>query len=430
MSKSWKTRFVSGMLVISISSTAFAQNPSCEKVYQTPLQASRTEVFINKSKAVAKGFLRGSVQVLSPVPLSLPFRENASALNEQFIAKLSRYGRNYMNLVVGLNFLVMGSLTAYTNSRVQTADEYFRAPISTAATKSGSEKRVDVLLEVTQIAGPVAFPHIAIKIDQRIYSYGVSHLTGELAAQHKWNLENSNVNSLQYVSLKIPADQVLEMKRELESNIGKRYANVTYINDCSTMVSRTLNKYGGFQIPKVVDASPSALMSYMMGLKISGSQKVLGFGSVMVNKNQSPLQASAQNAYVNIMDGKFWYLGLPTNYILRGYFDLKITDSKRQYFETDTIKAIDEFKVEILKDVETSIEMAYLKQQLEAVTSPQEKKKQIQESISELEQPSLEIIQNKEASGQDLLRAKLTIEVLETLKTDLISNSLRIINEE
>ncbi len=198
--------------------------------------------------------------------------------------------------------------------------------------------------QIQLINESVPFPHLAIRIGDMVYSYGFTHMTAQsletYLRSHQPNGDGSGTfferqRSMQIVTLNLAPDEIAKMRAHFEGQDGKaydlaaiekdmdpeyvklrrylllqsnkEYKNVTFVNDCASMVARALRKETGIAIPKMIDASPSSIMMYFGMEKQAGNPKVESIRLVKGSKDQNATLQLIRNAYINAREARFFF---------------------------------------------------------------------------------------------------------------------------
>lgn len=219
-------------------------------------------------------------------------------------------------------------------------------------------------------------PHMAIRIDDRVYSYGQTHLQvtslaeylladslpaaldlqkgewAELAEEKNEESSSSRLSetiqdavkgvsrNIQVVTLKVGKQKKDEVRRYLELNAWKQYHNETFVNDCSTMSLRAIG-----QESKWIDPSPSSVMMCFSILKTFGDSQVsdvfLIKDSKAPSRNPSDLKyysdnmetvgMLARNTIVNFWDAAIHVSSLPVSIPMRVSIDQNFTSDDFQH---------------------------------------------------------------------------------------------------
>jgi hypothetical protein len=129
--------------------------------------------------------------------------------------------------------------------------------------------------------------------------------------------------------------EYLRLRRQLSLQENKEYKNITFVNDCATMVVRALKAETSIQIPKFIDASPSSIVMYFGTEKMAGSKRVESVRLVLGEKSQNPTLQLLRNAYINAREARLFYapLNVALNQGRRAYFGATTTPKELQHFD-------------------------------------------------------------------------------------------------
>lgn len=228
----------------------------------------------------------------------------------------------------------------------------------------------------------VPFPHMAIEIDGRVYSYGQTHMTVRSAREYLLSqdiagliranegepahktlttrfLEFTGLNqlnrSVQMVTLNLSVKEKGRLKRDLELATGSEYRNHTFVLDCATMVVNAIKRNSEVSIPEAIDASPSSVLMYLGALKSfevknkSGEPLIADVKQVAMGAKDQPVMHLLRNTYINALEGKLWLAYLPSSMVNRAYFDIIVGEEGFQYWNP-------EIRSEVLSWQKTTVE--------------------------------------------------------------------------
>lgn len=164
--------------------------------------------------------------------------------------------------------------------------------------------RIQLLIESTP------FPHTALNINGRVYSFGVERLEvfslAEYMTTHRAR-QSAEPGFLQrgvtVVDIHFEPERVAKIVSQLESQSFKRYVNKTCTHDCSTMAMKAL----GFE-NRLFDASPS-FSAMFLGLQKRLGDPTVGKISLVVDDPDYKYSLVARNTYIGMMDAMLIYRG-------------------------------------------------------------------------------------------------------------------------
>jgi len=243
--------------------------------------------------------------------------------------------------------------------------------------------------QVQIINETVPFPHTAIRIGDKVYSYGVTHMTSrpvneylklqEIQALLKKDNNTNNEGSLktssatasenakgfsrnigltlprsvQVITLNLSVDERNKLKRYLELQIGKKYANTTLVNDCTTMIMRALSINTSVNVSKIIDASPSQTAMYFAAEKTAGNTKVGPIYQVSLEEADNKHTHLLRNTWINIIESKLFIDLFYLNQPHRLYIDHSLSDEELQYHEPamqEAMRSIEEDAKKLIID--------------------------------------------------------------------------------
>ncbi len=186
--------------------------------------------------------------------------------------------------------------------------------------------------EIQLIDETLPFPHLAIRIGDRVYSYGTNqvsitpariYLDSRFASEIEgkrpgWLARNRAVH---VATLKLDPSEVSALRRHLELQNGKIYRNLTLINDCSTMIVRAIESHTSVRIGKAIDPSPTAVMASFAYRKAAGDPIVKKVQLVRTDPNVPDAVLYARAAWIGILEGRLFYESYLLNTGVRGIFD-------------------------------------------------------------------------------------------------------------
>ena len=367
------TRGVLSMLIVGEIQFRLAQKIS--QYWEGPARARfyREKTFRNKALALIRGVYNGPLRFMVALPVlprvdspankilvqqfkdpnrplsdhEVEILKNAGALNlyldkSQFMAsrpawtKIRRWVRNALLGAIALNGALIGNLALHLSAKdaFVSVDAFLSEPSYRL-----QENQVRIYNE------SVPFPHMAIEIDGKVYSYGQTNETSrsareyllaeriEQAEQLKAEASQNEKTaphgtleraihftgldrlprSVQMVTLNLSVAGKSALKRRLELATGMNYRNHTLAMDCSSMVAIGLRASSDVVIPELIDASPGSVLMYLAALKSTGTTNrngqplVASFSDVAMSATDKPTMHLLRNLYINALDSRaFW----------------------------------------------------------------------------------------------------------------------------
>ncbi len=241
----------------------------------------------------------------------------------------------------------------------------------------------------------VPFPHTAIRIGDRVYSYGQTHMSSMPLTEYlrhreiqellrrRLNSEDSSSGSqssaedklsklftksglaklhqsVQVFTINLSAEEVLDLKRYLIKQTGKRYKNITLINDCTTMALRAIESNTSLSRIRLIDASPTQTGLYFSLRKTLGDTRFGPVYQVAIDAPEEPFQHLLRNTWLNVVESKLFIRFFHLNQAQRTYLELKYDDEDLQSYSDPAIEMIfEQWKQEainlVLKDPQMEI---------------------------------------------------------------------------
>ncbi len=361
-----------------------------------------------KSLRALKAFYNGPARVLSPVPLPRILMKSDRIFAEQFLNPERQLTPEETRILEEA-----GGLTAYKDKQdfMQAHPNWARfrrwvqiglvtaLSLNTlfvanfALHLSGDDALVSVdefvsnstyRLESSQVRiynESVPFPHMAIEIDGRVYSYGQTHMTVSSATEYllsqdiagllraravaEGELKETNTllsrvfqltglnnmpRSVQMITLNLPQEAKDRLKRSLEMSTGMRYRNNTLVMDCASMIAMALQDNAAVPIPKIIDASPSSVMMYLAGLKTLAIKNADGTPLVgdikqvaMGAKDNSQLHLF-RNLMINSLEGKIFWYNFALEAAHRTYLDIRFGKKNFQYWDPEVRSQVESWQ--------------------------------------------------------------------------------------
>lgn len=164
--------------------------------------------------------------------------------------------------------------------------------------------------EIQIINETVPLPHLAIRIGDRVYSYGQEFMTANNVIDYfESNYQNGANSDLlapatQVVTYSLSRPEVERLTKFLEAQHGKRYENVTGVNDCASMCVAALKANTSLddEILNAFHFSPSIAILKLMANPKCKNAFTLNFSA---NKKHDDLRL-ARNAWINFVETKLF----------------------------------------------------------------------------------------------------------------------------
>jgi len=210
--------------------------------------------------------------------------------------------------------------------------------------------------QVQLIVDVVPFPHMAIRNGDKIYSYGVSHMTVRPVTTYMRADEINKIyaeqfketdtrgpikriigklvdlpRSAQVITLNLTPQERHRLKRDLEMSTGMHYHNNTMVNDCATMVFRALRKDTSVSVSPLIDSFPSEIAMYFSMLKSAGSSQVGPIYQVAIGRSEAPVYHLIRNTYINMIEAKMMVAMIPYNEVSRIWMEVVYGSEGFQY---------------------------------------------------------------------------------------------------
>ncbi|MBL7663679.1 MAG: hypothetical protein JNM93_00995 [Bacteriovoracaceae bacterium] len=251
--------------------------------------------------------------------------------------------------------------------------------------------------QVQLLENTTPFPHIALRINNTVYSYGVTHMTatpvqyymntqmftneyGRKEKEEKLNSAERSSNELaktvaplldkyldeSYIvtTIQLTNEEYVRLQTYYESNVGKRYKNYTMVNDCGSMIGRAFNSQTDFYIPQIVDASPGQFSMYLAMSKNFGDERVISSKIVMGENTKAPNTHMVQNLIMTGMESNLFMRMFVFNQGWRVTMDLFETPETIQFHEEATKSVLDEISQTGIEFVKKSMEYKVLEEEL------------------------------------------------------------------
>ncbi len=148
--------------------------------------------------------------------------------------------------------------------------------------------------------------------------------------------------SMNVVTIKVGKETAHEIKRELELQVGKRYQNITYMNDCSTMALRK----AGFH-NRLYDASPGLSTMILAAMKTEGDPRIGRIFQVAVGYDPHSKTHLARNLELNLLESSLYLKSFLMNQTGRAIIDIDVAkngDKALEWYDPQIQEMIDGWK--------------------------------------------------------------------------------------
>lgn len=288
--------------------------------------------------------------------------------------------------------------------------------VAEAQMTTPSTPKVQILIETTP------FPHTAIRIGNKVYSYGTSHMSAITVGEYfsipitkpnesQTDLKSEGIEvarslvsrSVRAVDIQLRPEQLYKLRSQLELQTAKRYKNITGINDCATMIARILKENSTIDVPVIVDAYPTTMGSYLTLRHLLGDSKV-GETSMIVPNTSLKSTYLVRNTWIAMLEAKAMFSLLPVSISRRVYFETT-TDSKDiSYYDPKIALQIESWKDQINEEISNQISSYSLNHKQELKELSNESLNQIlTDVINPQVEESMQILSSKDAEFEDIL---------------------------
>jgi hypothetical protein len=321
----------------------------------------------------------------------------------------------------------------------------------------------------------VPFPHMAIEIDGRVYSYGQTHMTVSSAQDYlmsqdyqrimrenmtaegvmeKTNFLNTVFNatglnqmprSVQMVTLNLTPAEKDQLKRSLIMATGMRYRNHTLAMDCATMIVNALKDNSEVSVPTLIDASPSMVIIYLGFLKTLGIKNkdglplVTDIRQVGMGALDKPDLHLYRNLFINSLEGKLLWTFLPFSMTQRAYLHARYGQDNFQYWDPEVRAVIESWQKTVEEELAEDVSGDQLQRFREEAAalgsvSPSMRNREWQERHSFFDQivnsyfqaekqAAHAISQSPDTNFQDTVRAAYRYDLLEVIRLNLLAEA-------
>ncbi len=260
--------------------------------------------------------------------------------------------------------------------------------------------------QIQLINETVPFPHTAIRIGNKVYSYGQRHLTAKSVQEYlgmrkleplfreryRQNLAQTaqdNTHSLDYgkiirqlgldrlpqslqiITLNLTTGQVGSLQRYLELQLAKEYFNVTFVNDCTTMSLRALELHTDFVFSRFMDASPAQMTMYFATLLMLKDPRVSAITQVTLRADYNHWQHLARNTYINILESRLFLELAWFNQLYRAWLDFTVKE--REWYNPEVLAVMKEWEKAVDSELAAEPQIQMMQEKLLRLTGDQER---------------------------------------------------------
>jgi len=209
-------------------------------------------------------------------------------------------------------------------------------------------------------------PHLALRIGKRVFSYGVHAMEVSPISEYLHDprvqpkeaqaIKEKNPGlwarilraydrvprTVRALTLRLPKDEVLHLKRALEMDSHKVYKNITLVHDCSTMIAKALNANTPLKIPAWLDASPAMMMTY---LRMAYADRVTSFRYILMDEKQNVDASATLTATVTFLEERAYLSTVSGNFAYREFFEHHYSEKEISDWDEATRKSFREYAV-------------------------------------------------------------------------------------
>jgi hypothetical protein len=285
--------------------------------------------------------------------------------------------------------------------------------------------------QVQLINETLPFPHLAIRIGDEVFSYGVDRMTMTRASEYlsvQIGKEEAGVGaflkrqrSVQVITLDLDDERVLRLRRHLALHTQKRYENVTLMNDCSTMVARALQSEASVKIPKMIDPSPSSVILYFAGERLAGNPVVNSARLVTATKGQNPWLHVLRNAWVNIQEAKFYFapMTIAPFQVGRAVMDANLDQRPVQYHSKEQLQAYERYRDDAEKTIVEDPEIALYLEHADRIRKNPRQKEVVGEYFQQIYERELAQLESRNADFYDLVSSFYRLQYLSEAEKEI-----------
>jgi hypothetical protein len=239
--------------------------------------------------------------------------------------------------------------------------------------------------EIQLIIDEAPFPHISLRIADRVYSFGQKNLNiihieeyflaselsdimrirgyNDIAEKNNSiskavgdTFSNNMPHSAVIITLKIDKEERLNLISYLESKSGQNYKNSTGVNDCATMIARALKMHTSIDISYLIDASPNQVaMSFSPNIAEGGIVKEKF--QVTTQQHERKKFHTLRNAYLGYLESALFinfFIPMKTS---RLYIDLTNNEEDLTYMSEEHKEEANALKLEYALELSQTFEV-------------------------------------------------------------------------
>lgn len=343
-------------------------------------------------------------------------------------------------LFVGIMFLLTLDQERESFGNMMTTEEY--------SLLAETDKPIVHLLIET-----VPFPHLALRIGSRVFSYGVSDFSATSVARYFSHLPTQGTGderkdgalqraieaatrvfgiedrTTRFVELNLSRQEADALRRDLEMQTGKTYQNYTGLNDCSSMIFRALAKQTSFHVPPVVDAFPNAAGTWLFAERHLGSERIGKVGLVVHSKDQIA-KKMVRNSWISLQEARLLISSLAVNLPARISFEAKNTEETIQWWTPENLEDIEKWKETAVRRIQgEAASLGFQTEQaarIAAIPASSERERQKADFLRRTEnfffdrrKEALEVLARPESEFFDLISAQGKLDELNRLQTEI-----------
>ncbi len=277
--------------------------------------------------------------------------------------------------------------------------------------------------EIQIIVDQSPFPHLALRLGQEIFSYGVEQMTAIPYSQYllsatfqewlqnrghvkdkkgdeealkvkekmsdeelielsktlvkvnpklasaffikgKWRYIVELPHSANIFTLKIDPKERLYLKDYLERQRNKDYFNVTGINDCASMIVKALKKSTSINLPWSIDASPNQLGMWLNSLHSFGDPLVKKSELIMTQRPEKGKFHALRNSMIASIENKVFIKYFPIMKSIRLFYEVSRSEDEFQWYSEAELAQMDKWYDEVKKELANNVFIAIASQQI------------------------------------------------------------------
>lgn len=369
-------------LVLSILNPLSFQETKLDKIFQIHEKNPQTELSEESKKFIDKHNLMQEFQKRQAFaerhPRWMRFR--------RWVSKVT------MATLLASNLLVINH-DLHLSRHMISSDNYIAQVVPTQ-----NQNQIDVYVDVS------SFTHMAVAIDGKVYSYGVKNMDVvpiETYLSSSVGDRSLFPRSLQVVRVNLSLSERAMLKRDLERSALKNYKNITFVNDCATMIIRSLKRNTSLFVPQVVDASPSQFLMYLSmlnSLQAKNSEGIELINSeyqVAVDDPEYKIFHFLRNSYYNIVESNIFILNAPLIEGQKLEFNLTRKEKDVQWWNKQVQNQFEKWRAEQDQLIQENIQIRFIEAQLAQISASTKSQGDKQKSIYALEKYSVLFFRNE-----------------------------------